>query len=216
MAKELNLDKGKRAERKALMHVAEWTAYTLTTSEPTDWSTDYTNYFTRKDGEYVAVTGDSAPTWAANTYYSGEKSRELLGARVEDSSIELNPEIETITDILGQTYTDINKTEPSQTLDPSYVMGGSKLSAYLYDAMVHNRINDYNQTFSVYIISAFIGDATNGYETVRHDQCSIIPTSVGGDSYVAMPLEIHYSNKITSGTVDKLADDFTFTPDVNI
>ena len=82
--------------------------------------------------------------------------------------------------------------------------------------MIHNRITDYTNFFRVYVISGFVGDATNGYETVRHDECSIIPTSVGGSAWVEMPLEIHYSNKITSGTVDKLADDFTFTEDVTV
>ena len=217
MPKQLNLDKGKRAERKSLITVAEWKEYTLLTAEPDDWATAYTNYYTKSNGVYSKVpSGESAPTFAANTYYSAETNREVLGARVEDSSIELNAEIETMTDILGQTYTDVNKTEPQQTLDPSNVIGGSKLSAYLYDAVIHNRITDYSQIFNVYVISGFMGDATNGYEAVMHEECSIIPTSVGGSAYVQMPIEIHFSNKITSGTVDKLADDFTFTPDVNI
>ena len=222
MSKELNLDAGKRAERKLLITVAEWMEYTLLTTEPTDWATKYADYYKKVHGVYAAVTGTTvgtsttAPTFAANTYYSGVQNREILGTRVEDSSIELNADIETMTDILGITYTDVNKTEPQQTLDPSNVIGGSKISAYLYDAVTHNRITDYNQAFKVYIISGFMGDATNGYEAVRHDGCSIIPTSIGGSSYVQMPLEIHFSNNITSGTVNKLADDFTFTPDVAV
>lgn len=216
MPKQLNLDKGKRAERKTLITVAEWIEYTLLTSEPADWATNYTDYYTKSNGVYEKVSGAEAPTFATNTYYSGDESREVLGTRVEDSSIELNADIETMTDILGITYTDVNKTEPQQTLDPSNIIGGSKISAYLYDAAIHNRITDYNQAFNVYVISGFMGDATNGYETVKHSGCSIIPTSIGGSAYVQMPLEIHFSNNITSGTVDKLADDFTFTPDVNV
>lgn len=217
MSKQLNLDKGKRAERKTLITCAEWFEYTVLTAEPADWSTNYSNYYEKNDGTYEKVpSGTTAPTWAADKYYSGTENREVLGARVEDSSIELNADIETMTDILGITYTDVNKTEPQQTLDPSNVIGGSRISAYLYDAVIHNRITDYNQAFNVYIISGFMGDATNGYEAVRHDGCSIIPTSIGGSSYVQMPLEIHFSNKITSGTVNKLADDFTFTPDITI
>lgn len=217
MPKELNLDKGKRAERKSLLTVAEWNEYTLLTAAPDDWETNYSDYYQKSDGVYSKIpAGTAAPTFAANTFYLGSQNREVLGARVEDSSIELNADIETMTDILGITYTDVNKTEPQQTLDPSNVIGGSKISAYLYDAAVHNRITDYNQAFNVYIISAFMGDATNGYEAVRHDGCSIIPTSIGGSAYVQMPLEIHFSNNITSGTVNKLADDFEFTPDVEV
>lgn len=216
MAKQLNLDKGKRAERKLLITVAEWNEYTLLTVEPADWAANFDDYYTKIDGVYTKVSGSTAPTFAANTYYSGEQNREVLGTRVEDSAIELNADIETMTDILGITYTDVNKTEPQQTLDPSNIIGGSKISAYLYDAVTHNRITDYSQVFNVYIISGFMGDATSGYEAVRHDGCSIIPTSIGGSAYVQMPLEIHFSNKITSGTVNKLADDFEFTPDVAI
>lgn len=212
----INVATGKRVERKLLITVAGWDEYTLLTTEPDDWATKYNTYYTKSGDVYTNVTGNSAPTFATGTYYAANEQREILGARVEDSSIELNPDMEVTTDILGQTYTDVNKTEPQQTLDPSNVIGGSKLSAYLYDAMIHNRISDYNQAFTVYIISGFIGDSTNGYEAVKHEQCSILPTSVGGSAWVQMPLEIHFSNKITSGTVDKLADDFEFTPDVTV
>lgn len=40
-------------------------------SEPDDWATRYTDYCTLVDGEYVFVTGDTAPTWASGTYYYG-------------------------------------------------------------------------------------------------------------------------------------------------
>ena len=43
--------------------------YELTTAEPSDWSTNYTSYYTKSGDTYTPVTGDTAPTWAANTYY---------------------------------------------------------------------------------------------------------------------------------------------------
>lgn len=216
MSKILNLNEGQRAERKTLVTAAEWNTYDLTTAAPSDWTSNYTDYFTKAGDAYLPVLeAATTPTWAANTYYKREKNREILGVRVTDSSIELNADIEVSTDILGITYSDVNKTEPQQTLDPSYVIGGSKLSAYLYDAAIHNRIKDYNGAFSIYIISVFIGEE-NAYEAVRHDGCTIIPTSIGGESYVAMPMEIHFSNNITSGTVDKIKPDFTFTEDVTV
>lgn len=146
----------------------------------------------------------------------GDNNREILGTRTEDSSIEFNADIETMTDIRGITYTDVNKTEPQQDFDPFFVLGGSKLAEYLSDAALNNDIAKYNGTFTIYVISAFIGDATKGYSTVKHSGCSIIPTSLGGDSYVSMPIEVHYSNNITAGTVDKLSDDFVFTATSNV
>ena len=145
-----------------------------------------------------------------------EENREILGVRTEDSSIEFNADVETSTDILGISYTDVNKTEPQQDFDPYYLLGGSKLGAYLYEAALTNDIQKYNGTFNVYIIAAFDdtgSEAAHKYRCVKHTGCSIIPTSMGGDSYVSMPIEVHYSNNITVGTVDKLSDTFVFTAD---
>lgn len=146
---------------------------------------------------------------------TSEPIREILGARTEDSSIEFNPDVATSTDILGTTYTDVNKTEPQQSFDPFFLLGGSKLGEYLVGAALENRINDYNGKFNVYIIAAFINDGVSAtqYKTVMHSGCSIIPNSMGGDAYVSMPIDVYYSNDITVGSVDKLADDFVFTPD---
>lgn len=165
-----NLDTGKRAERKTLITVAEWTVGTGSSSQ----------------------------------------HRQILGARTEDSSIEFNPDIETVTDILGITYTDVNKTEPQQSFDPFYLLGGSDLADYLTEAALKNDIQAYNNTFNIYVITAFKG-TSGAYYTVKHTGCSIIPQSIGGDSYVSMPIEVHFSNDITEGTVDKLSDDFTFS-----
>lgn len=43
--------------------------YTLTEAEPADWSAKYKSYYTKSGEAYSAVTGASAPTWAADTYY---------------------------------------------------------------------------------------------------------------------------------------------------
>ena len=144
----------------------------------------------------------------------GTNNREILGTRTEDSSIEFNADIETSTDILGNNYTDVNRTQPQQDFDPFYLLGGSTLGEYLLQAALENDIAAYNNVFNIYIITAVIDSGsgtTHAYKTIKHSECSIIPTSIGGDSYVNMPIEVHYSNKITVGTVDKLSDDFTFT-----
>ena len=136
--------------------------------------------------------------------------REILGTRTEDSSIEYNPDIETTTDILGINYTDLNRTQPQQDFDPYLILGGSKLGAKLNDIRRRNALSELSQ-FTVYIITAFIGDASNGYAAERHDGCTITYNSIGGDSNVNFPISVYFSNNITLGTVDKLADDFVFT-----
>ena len=146
-------------------------------------------------------------------------NREILGTRTEDSSYALNPDIQTSQDILGKTYTDVNKTEPQQTFDPFYLIGGSKLGEFLVNAVLENNIDAYTNAFTIYIIAAFISETTGSgtpttyYRTAKHTGCSIIPTAIGGDTRNNMPIEVHYSNVITMGKVDKLSDDFVFTAD---
>lgn len=142
------------------------------------------------------------------------QEREILGTRTEDSSIEYNPDIETTTDILGINYTDLNRTQPQQDFDPYLVLGGSKLGAKLNDIRRRNALSELNQ-FTVYIITAFVG-TTGAYPAEKHTDCSIIYNSIGGDANVNFPISVYYSNKITTGTVNKLADDFTFNADSSL
>ena len=141
--------------------------------------------------------------------------REFLGTRTPDSSIEYNPDIQTSTDILGNNYTDINKTQPQQAFDPFLVLGGSKLAEKLNDIRKRNALSELNQ-FTIYVITAFIGNSTSGYEAEKQVDCTIAYESMGGDSNVNFPITVYFSNKITTGKVDKLADDFAFTPDVSV
>ena len=143
---------------------------------------------------------------------SNEAVREVLGTRTEDSSIEYNSDISTTTDILGNNYTDVNRTQPQQDFDPYLVLGGSKLGAKLNDIRKRNALSELN-AFTMYIITAFVG-ADGAYEAEKHTDCTITYNSFGGDSNVNFPISVYFSNKITNGTVDKLADDFVFTPEV--
>lgn len=136
--------------------------------------------------------------------------REILGTRTEDSSIDYNPDIETTTDILGINYTDLNRTQPQQDFDPYLILGGSRLGAKLNDIRRRNALSELSQ-FTVYIITAFVGDSTNGYAAEKHTNCTITYNSIGGDTNVNFPISVYFSNNITLGTVDKLADDFVFT-----
>ena len=144
----------------------------------------------------------------------GEQVREILGTRTEDSSIEYNPDIETTTDIRGFNYTDLNKTQPQQGFDPYLVLGGSKLGAFLNDIRKRNAVSELN-AFTMYIITAYVG-AEGAYEAEKHANCTITYDSLGGDTNVNFPITVYFSNNVTSGTVDKLSDDFVFTEDVDV
>lgn len=43
--------------------------YNLLDAQPGDWTTNYTDYYTKSGSTYSSVTGESAPTFATNIYY---------------------------------------------------------------------------------------------------------------------------------------------------
>ena len=143
---------------------------------------------------------------------SGTPEWQIIGVGVEDSSIEYNPDTETITDILGITETTVNKLETSQTLEPMTVRGGSKLAIKLYNQIKYNRVSEFSM-YEVMQIHAYVGTA-GAYEAEVHKNCTIAPQSLGGDAYVDMPIDINYSNDKVHGTVDnyKYGSTITFTP----
>ena len=156
--------------------------------------------------------------WVENdgtTGTGGTVVREILGTRTPDSSIEYNADISTETDIRGFNYTDINKTQPQQNFDTFLILGGSKLGPKLNDIRKRNALSEMSQ-FTIYVITAFIGDENSGYEAERHTDCTIAYNSIGGDANVNMPITIYLSNKSVTGTVDKLSEDFNFQPDVTV
>lgn len=163
----------------------------------------------------VTVAEWTEPTLDGTTEGT-EQVRELLGVRTEDSSIAYNPEIVESTDILGNNYTDVNKTQPTQALDPFLMLGGNRLGAFLNDIRRRNALSELTGVFTIYVITAFVGSAEDGYEAEKHEECTITYESIGGDSNVNFPITIHFSNKITTGTVDKIAPDFVFTADATV
>lgn len=137
---------------------------------------------------YVDVSDDGTPEWF------------LVGSGIEESSIELNPDTETITDITGVTTTTVNKWEASQSFDPFTVKGGSKLAFKLHQIWQDKTPEKLSQ-FNVLIVYKYIGSDSDGYEAEMQKNCTINMTSIGGSAYVDMPIDITYSNNSERGTV---------------
>lgn len=148
----------------------------------------------------VNVGTSDAPVW------------EPVGVGVEDSSIEYNPDTETVTDILGITETTVNKLETSQSLEPMTVRGGSKLALKLYNQVKYQRLSEMAM-YEVMQIHAYVG-SEGEYEAEVHKGCTLTPQSVGGSAYIDMPIDINFSNDKTHGTVNayKKGETITFTP----
>lgn len=148
---------------------------------------------------------------AVNTGTTAAPAWQIVGVGVEDSSIEYNPDTETITDILGITETTVKKLETAQSLDPMTVRGGSALALKLYNQVKYQRLSELSM-YEVMQIHAYVG-AAGAYEAEVHKNCTITPKSLGGDSNVDMPIDINFSNDKTHGTVNdyKYGSTITFT-----
>lgn len=175
--------------------MAEATAFNLQTNQKAERKLLVTAV---NVGDSITETGGS-PIW------------QVVGAGVEDSSIEFNPDTETITDILGVTETTVNKFETSQDLDPMTVRGGSQLAVKLYNQIKYNRLSEFAM-YEVMQIHAYVG-SEGSYEAEVHKNCTLTPQSIGGSAYVDMPINIAYSNDKIHGTVNsyKYSDTITFT-----
>ena len=154
--------------------------------------------------DFNVGAGVKAPRKLLKTYVNvgEERAKEwfLVGVGVEDSSIALNPNTETLTDITGVTTTDVTKWEPNQTFDPFTVKGGSKLAFLLHDIWLNKTPEKLSQ-FEVLICYNYVGNESEGYDAELQKNCTINITSIGGSAYVDMPIEISYSNDSTKGTV---------------
>lgn len=153
---------------------------------------------------YVNVGTEQTPIW------------EIQGVKVENSAIELNPDVSKITDILGVTYSDVNKLEAQQTFEPHTLRMGDALAEKLLDIYRRNALSEFS-AFEVLIVYGFLG-AEGAYEADLETGCTIYPNSIGGSSRVDMPFVIEFSNNKTLGTVDKFYPEtgLTFTPAVSI
>ena len=56
---------------------------------------------------------------------SGSATWEIIGDDIEEMSVEMNPDVETLKNILGQTKTKDNGYEPTMDADPFYEIGKS-------------------------------------------------------------------------------------------
>lgn len=148
---------------------------------------------------YVNVATTGTPDW------------ELIGSRIEESSIELNPEKKTVTDITGITITSVEKMEPSQSFSPFTITNDSKLALKLHNTWVRKAWSDFSK-FEVLIVYKYVGTGTDdSYLGEKHSNCTIVPTSIGGSSTVDMPIEITYSNECLSGSVTFTSGKPSFT-----
>ena len=133
-----------------------------------------------------------------NVGESAKPEFELMGRGVEDASVEYNHETNQVTDILGITDTEVGPAKPELDLDPCTIRGGQKLSAILLDIERRNAVAEFGQ-FEVLHVHAYLGQES-AFTAELHKNCTIVPQSLGGSTYVGMPMNVYLSNDKQLGT----------------
>ena len=124
---------------------------------------------------------------------------EILGRGVEEASVAFNHDTNQATDILGITDTVVSPAKPEFDLDPCTIRGEQKLSEKLLDIERRNAIAELGQ-FEILHVHCYLGTAPS-FTAELHKNCTIVPQSLGGSSYVDMPMNVYLSNDKTLGTV---------------
>lgn len=138
----------------------------------------------------------------------GEPTYEIIGKRIEEASISQSAEVESVTDILGNTETDLSSYEKTTDLDPVYMEGGNKFAEFLDNLEETNAIlDDCKATFLV--VKMYKTSTDSKY--VAWEQDAIVElTEFGGDTKgVNMPCTLHWVGERTMGTFDPSTKRFT-------
>lgn len=153
---------------------------------------------------YADVGGTTSPTW------------ELQGRGVESWTIEENADVEKTPDVLGYVDMERGTAQPTQSGVAIKLRKGSKFGEMLFDAW-YNR--DTSKIDAIKMLQKFEfvdGKAENTCLARLEEDVMISINSFNGESggYLGFEVDIHYSNKTTTGTMPKTdGETITFTPD---
>lgn len=161
----------------------------------------------KAERKYLAHYLDAAfdTTYAATDYVR-------LGKDLEEYSEELNPDVETKKNILGESSVVHNGYEASSDADPFYYEYDDSLAEKIMDIAMNRLTGDECKTTKVDVIlkpGATSSDAPTVVKAWRED-VMVIPNSVGGDnSGVQTPFTIYNAGNRVEGTFDPSTKKFT-------
>ncbi len=120
-----------------------------------------------------------------------------LGKDLEEYNIELNPEIETKKNILGESSTQVKGYEPQATLDTYYAYEGDPLYEQLFSIANNRSTGSQCVTKVCDVLLNKDGTTVSAWQ----EDVIVVPTSVGGGTEgMSIPFEVHYSGNRTEVT----------------
>lgn len=160
----------------------------------------------KAERKYLAHYLDSAfdMTYAATSYVR-------LGKDLEEFSVELNPEVETSKNILGENSVTHSGYEASSDADPVYFEYDDALTEKMMEIAMLRKTGDACKTSYVEVLlKPGEGDAEPTVIRAVREDVIVVPNSYGGDtSGVQVPFTVHYAGNRVEGTFELSTKKFT-------
>jgi hypothetical protein len=157
--------------------------------------------------KYLAHYIDSA---FDTTYKATEYVR--LGKDLEEYAVELNPDVETKKNILGENSVAVSGYEVSSSVDPYYYDYDEALSEKIMDIAMNRTTGDGCKTTTIDVLlkPGATADAAPTVVWAYREDCYLVPQSVGGDTTgIQIPFELHRAGNRVKGTFDLTTKKFT-------
>ena len=133
----------------------------------------------------------------------------LIGKDIDDMSIELNSDVSTTKNILGETSVKDNVYEPASSVTPYYANPEDAIYAKLKSIAMERLKGDACKTKILEVIVSNTDDES--HEAYQEDVI-VKPQSYGGDTGgFAIPFDVHFDGNRKKGTVTIAAGIPTFT-----
>lgn len=139
---------------------------------------------------------------------AGTASYERLGQDLEEYSAEMNAQVDTTNNILGQKSITISSYDKSGSVEPYYADKDSPLFETLQEIIDGDLVLD-NLKTDIVEVHLWETEQTGAYPAVK-EECYIEIVSYGGDTTgYQIPFNVHYTGVKTKGTFNVASKTFT-------
>lgn len=164
--------------------------------------------FNTKDGQTIARellllylnTGTKdAPVWS------------LIGHRVEDSSMELDWQRESVKDIVGATRNTMKKPIITQTFEPWELDSADAAQKKIWNIAVKDQDSAAIANQDLLVVHAYAGTANTAVFAERYPSSLVKVSGLGGSANVGMPIDVVFGGERKIGTAALADGTVTFT-----
>ncbi|HHV51799.1 MAG TPA: hypothetical protein GXX54_08935 [Clostridiales bacterium] len=133
---------------------------------------------------------------------------ELLGDKVEELTLAMNPNVETVHDVTGNTSTTLDRYEVQTDISPVRAKRESKLHKILYDIVKYRKTH--TDVIRKFLCVNVFDEVEEGKYAAWIQDGVIAVQSYGGNTQgLDIPFNIHWIGKPVHGTFDPTTKQFT-------